>query len=281
MVGSVRGTKAVGVGGPRDAGNAFSSHRTAFRSAPGNYVRRTGRSRSSTPVEHHRRSRCENRSVSFFSDMEPRDDTVREPEPRRVRWRGEPDDTVGVPVAIGPLVVQNDQVAIVVSGFIAYPAGFTFSLVIISRLNPAPLPLGHGHPGMRGRRDATGGELRFGLGFADGSKVVNPFPHPLTRGEAPTRLLRSRGGGGDSRKWSQEYWCEPLPPKGPMLVVFEWGDYGVPETSLDLDATALLDAATEATPLWPQDVDLPDDPDAPSGRSGLGWRTSSFGRVSP
>ena len=217
--------------------------------------------------------------MGFFSDFEPLDDTFREPEPRRVRWRGEPDDTVGLPVAVSPLVVQNEQVAIIVSGIVAYPAGFTFSLVVISRLNPAPLPLGHGHPGMRGRRDATGGALRFGLGFADGSKVVNPFPHPRNGGEAPTRLLRSRGGGGDSRKWSQEYWCEPLPPTGSMVFVFEWGDYGVPETSLDVDASSILDAAAHVAPLWPDDIDLPDDPDSSTGRPGLGWRSSSYGRM--
>lgn len=203
--------------------------------------------------------RWKTRLVGFFSDTEPPTDAYREPEPRRVRWRGDVDDTAGVPVALSLLLVCNDQVAVVASGFSAYPSGFTFSLVSISRLDPSPVPLGFHHPGMRGRGDSTGGEFRFGIAFSDGSKVVN-YGHRSTPPDEPSvRTLRLRGGGGGGRRWSQELWCEPLPSAGLMALVIEWRDFGVSETSIETDGSAILDAGSRAVPLWPDDVDLPEE----------------------
>jgi len=210
--------------------------------------------------------------VDFFADLEPPDDAHRRPEPQRVRWRGDTDDTAGVSVAIRPLLVQTDQAAVIVSGFFAYPTGFAFSLVAISRLNPAPSPLGFLHPGM----DSTGGELRFGIGFADGSKAMSRWNSIPSRNTS-VRTLHPRGGGGGGRKWSQEFWCEPLPPVGPMAFVFEWRDFGVPQTSIDVDATAVLDAASLTAPLWPDDVDLPEDPNFSARGPGARWNSRTYG----
>jgi len=221
---------------------------------------------------------CKTRAMGFFSDLKPPSDAFREPEPRRVRWRGDPDDTAGVPVHFNPLVVHNDQVAIVASSFFAYPTGFSFSLVTISRLSPAPSSFGTLYPGFRGQRDSLGGEFRFGIGFADGSKVINGA-HPIPGEEPPLRLLRPQGGGGGGRKWSQQFWCEPLPPAGSMVFVFEWRDFEVMETSIEVDATSVLDAGTHAAPLWPEDVDLLEEPGSPSGRAGTRWNSSSFGKM--
>lgn len=221
------------------------------------------------------RQECNTRRVGFFSEIELPGDAYREPEPRRVRWRGDTDDTVGVLVPIGPFKVHNDQVAIVVTGFYAYPAGFIFSLVTISRLNPPSSPLSFHHPGMPGQRHTPGGELHFGIGFADGSKLFQQ--HRVIPGTEPSlRSLRSRGGGGGGRKWNQEFWCEPLPPRGPMAFVFEWGDFAVPETSIDVDATPVIDAATHAKSLWPEDADLPEDPEHSPRQSGTQWNSGVF-----
>lgn len=214
--------------------------------------------------------------MSFFDDLEPPDDDAREPEPRRERWRGVPEDTAGIPVALGPLVIRNGQIAIVLSDVVAYSAGFTFSLAAISRLSPSPSPLNFGHPGVRSRREANGGGLRFGLAFADGTKTVGPFQSQPSHG-SQSRVLRPRGGSGDRRRWAQAFWCEPLPPAGSMNFVCEWADYGLPETSRDIDADAIIVAATRAAPLWPEDVDLPDNPQYPSGPAGYG--SSTFGRM--
>jgi hypothetical protein len=91
--------------------------------------------------------------VGFFSDIEEPGDAFRGPEPRRVKWRGDVDDTMGIPVPLGPLLIRTEQVAVIVSGFFAYPSGFRFSLLSISRLDPSPAPFGL-QPGMRARGDS-------------------------------------------------------------------------------------------------------------------------------
>ena len=44
-----------------------------------------------------------------------------------------------------------------------------------------------------------------------------------------------------------------------MAFIFEWGDFAVLETSIDIDADLVIDAATHAQSLWPEDADLPED----------------------
>ena len=213
--------------------------------------------------------------MGFFSDFEPQVDVVREPQPQRVKWRGDPDDTVGVPVELEPLQVKNDQAAVIVFGLLVYPRGFAFSLATISRLSPAPAQLGFLHPG-RG----SGGELRFGIGFADGSKVVSRW-NMVPGGETSNWTLRPMGGGGGGRKWTQGFWCEPLPPAGRMAFVCEWSDFAIPETSFDVDATAILDAAVRAAPLWPDDADLPEELGLTADHPGALWSSSTYGRMRP
>jgi hypothetical protein len=226
------------------------------------------------------RRECNTQRVGFFSEIELPVDAYREPEPRRVKWRGDSDDTVGALVPAGPFQVHNDQVAIVVTGFFAYPAGFTFSLVTISRLNPPPAPLSFHHPSMAGQQRTPKGELRFGIEFSDGSKLFQQ--HRVVPGtESSLRSLRSRGGGGGGRKWNHEFWCEPLPPAGSMTFVFEWGDYAIPETSIDVDGTAVVDAANRAISLWPEDADLPEDPDRSPRQASRQYTSGEFRKREP
>ena len=216
--------------------------------------------------------------MGFFSDIVQPGDAFRGPEPRRVKWRGDIDDTMGIPVPFGPLLIRTEQVAVIVSGFFAYPSGFRFSLLSISRLDPSPAPFGL-QPGMRARGDSADGELRFGIGFADGTKVVGTR-HSLFHSDASPRTLRSMGGGGGGRKWSQEFWCQPLPPRGPMALVIEWRDLGVVETTTEVDGSLILDAGSRAVPLWPDDADLPEETGHHSSGSATSW-SSGPRRESP
>jgi hypothetical protein len=219
--------------------------------------------------------------MGFFSELEPPDDTFREPEPRRMKWRGDAEDTVGVALPLNALLVQTDQVAIIASGFFAYPLGFAFSLVTISRLNPSPVPLGmHPHPGAR-RGGIPGGEFRFGIGFSDGTTAFSMRYRPGSDGEPAPRTLHPRGGGGGGRTYRQSFRCEPLPPSGSMAFVCEWPDLEIPETSVDIDATTIIEAASRTQPLWPEDVDLPDESTSEHQRGRGAWRSSSYGRTQP
>ena len=134
--------------------------------------------------------------MGFFSELQPPDDTDREPEPRRVKWRGDADDTVGVGLPFNVVLVHTDQVAVTATGFIAYPLGFAFTLVTISRLSPSPLPLGmHPHPGAIRRGGLPGGEFRFGIGFSDGTAAFTMHRNRGPESEPPSRILHTRGEG--------------------------------------------------------------------------------------
>jgi len=219
--------------------------------------------------------------MGFFSELEPPDDTFREPAPRRMKWRGDAEDTVGVALPLNALLVKNDQVAIVASGFVAYPLGFSFSLVTISRLNPSPVPLGmHPHPGSRWG-GIPGREFRFGIGFSDGTAAFSMRYRPRLDGEAAPRTLRLSEGGGGGRTYRQSFWCEPLPPSGSMAFVCKWPELEIPETSVDIDATAIIEAASRTVPLWPEDVNLPDESNGEPQRGRGAWRSSSYGSTQP
>lgn len=219
--------------------------------------------------------------MGFFSELEP-PEGFKEPEPRRMKWRGDPDDTVGVALPLTSLLVQTDQVAVIASGFFAYPSGFTFSLVTVSRLNPSPVPLGmHPHPGAIRRGGVPGGEFRFGIGFSDGTTAFSMRHRVGPDVEAAPRTLRPRGGGGGGRTYGQSFWCEPLPASGSMAFVCEWPDMAIPETSVDVDATAIIEAASRSVPLWPEDIDLPEESGTEHRGSSAVWRSSSYGRSQP
>ncbi len=220
--------------------------------------------------------------MGFFSELEPPDDAFREPEPRRMKWRGDADDTIGVPLPLTALFVRTDEVAVIASGFFAYPSGFAFSLVTISRLSPSPAPLGmHPHPGAVRRGGVPGGEFRFGIGFSDGTTAFSMRHRLGPDGEPAPRTLHPRGGGGGGRAYRQSFWCAPLPPSGSMAFVCEWPDFAIPETSVDVDATAIIEAASRAVPLWPEDVDLPDEPGGDPQRASGQWRSGTFRRMQP
>ncbi len=212
--------------------------------------------------------------MSFFDDTfaEPE---FAPPEPRRRRWRGDSNDTLGVPVLFADFLVRNDDIAIMVTGLVAFPAGFLVNIVALSRLDPAREPMhvfGHG-AGPR-LRDAERG-FRFGIAFSDGTKVTGHLHRPAGAPGQPS--LQPRGGGSGGRRFAQGYWCQPLPPPGPVRFVCRWLDQGVEEVALELEARLILDAAAHATTIWSDDIDLTEDDERASRASGSGFWTASGG----
>lgn len=107
-----------------------------------------------------------------------------------------------------------------------------------------------------GRREWSGtsafpGEsLRVGVVFADGrTSVAENFTGPPVP-VSDVRLVPLHGSGTQDR-FDQRFWVEPLPPAGPLGVVVEWVRRRVPETRVDLDGRAILEAAARAQTLWP------------------------------
>lgn len=128
--------------------------------------------------------------MSFF------DDTVAEPEfappePRRRRWRGDSNDTLGVPVPFADFLVRNDDIAIMVTGLVAFPAGFLVNIVSISRFEPPKEPMHMIGHGAMGRFGGTGRGFRFGIALSDGTKLTEHLPRARPSGVASQPLLQA------------------------------------------------------------------------------------------
>lgn len=197
--------------------------------------------------------------MGFFDDI-PDPPELRPPDAQRQPWRGVPEDTHGIPVSLSAILAKGDQAAVVLLDVVAYPAGILLNVIATSRLDPSPFAPG----GMRGpgRRGPMAG-VRLGISFSDGSKVANTafIPRP---GPPEGRILRPQGGSGGGRGFRWSFWSEPLPSPGVMRFVCDWIEAGIAETSVELDANAVLEAAAEATPIWPDDVGLPEPPGRPA-----------------
>jgi hypothetical protein len=131
----------------------------------------------------------------------------------------------------------------------AFPSGVSFSLVFRIRpdLNREIGP-GPRRPLMMGFHSSEG--PRFGIGLADGQKIVLGR-HPEHDGDEPRGpLLISSGGGGNRDEWGMKTWLWPLPPSGPMTFVMSWPKLEIPETAVTRDSNELLTAATEAERIW-------------------------------
>jgi hypothetical protein len=149
-------------------------------------------------------------------------------EPRRERWSGHSHDTIGVPVPLVVALAHTENVAVMVSGVMAFPAGFSFSLLTFARMQSVGMPpalMGMRHHGPSPYDEDS--VLRFGLRFADGTKVTNLDDFGGLPGQSQRRSLMPQGGGGGGRKYSQSFWCEPLPPDVEMVFVIAWPKYDI------------------------------------------------------
>lgn len=202
--------------------------------------------------------------MSFFEPLpEPIHEPTRGPRPP---WVAPPGTELGVGVAISLLLARTERVAVALEGGRAFSTGVELRLVV--RRRPPDRedeerserldPFGWGP---RSRRGAPNDNLRFGVAFADGSKVTSLDPsHPP--GDAPsTPVLWQRGGGGDEDEQALHLWLWPLPPPGPVGFVVRWPRENIPEVRHEVDAQIFLDAAARVTELWPAEPTRPGDVD--------------------
>jgi hypothetical protein len=151
--------------------------------------------------------------MSFFDDT-PEVPEYQPPEPRRRRWRGDSNDTLGVPVPYGHLLVRNDDVALLITNLVVFPAGFNVNVIALSRLERLNGLVGlHQQLGMDGTQTRNEG-FRFGIEFSDGSKVTNNRHRGYSVREPGQPLLVPRGGGGGGRRYNHGFWCTSLPAPG-------------------------------------------------------------------
>jgi hypothetical protein len=192
------------------------------------------------------------------------------PEHRPPAWTGPPDNELGIALPIQVELARSDSLALAILRLVAFSTGFSFTFAIRRRVavrqHETALP--PFHPGGMTQPDA----LRLGIEFANGAKATTLDRHPgMPRNvdDMPTGpLLMRRGGGGGGRSWNNEMWVWPLPPPGVVAFVCDWQVEGIPLTRREIDAQAILDAATQAEELWP------DERTPPGG--GSAWATMNF-----
>lgn len=101
-------------------------------------------------------------------------------------------------------------------------------------------------------------EMRLGIALSDGQRLVadsHRLPWPGDEDNTPNaHTLRHLGGSGSSDEninlQKGALWLWPLPPAGPLTLVFEWPAFGIAQTEFQVDATVLRSAAERARPLW-------------------------------
>lgn len=195
--------------------------------------------------------------MAFFEPPEPPPPPV--PQPPTPPWFSAPEGMLPGVVALALVLAETDEHAICVTRLAAYPTGFAFELLTLSRSSEGVDPLLFGpQAAHRRRRPGASGELepeqlRYGVQFSDGRKATNVEGyHGRPDGQPADGIrLHTRGGGGGGRSWHQDSWVWPLPPAGALAFVCEWPAAGIELSRREIDAAAVIDAATHARALFP------------------------------
>ncbi|WP_433074508.1 hypothetical protein ACQP1P_27495 [Dactylosporangium sp. CA-052675] len=182
-----------------------------------------------------------------FFDQRPEPAPVREADP--VPW-ARPETVLPGIAADTVILARTDDAVLALSELRAYPNGF--QLVFTAVVRQPPGRPGFGSNGFLRRYEpgpVPDTFLRFGMRFADGTVLTNLDADPGNPGEVRPRLM-PEGGHGGRRRYEQSYWVSPLPPPGRLDVVVEWPAQGIPETTVELGAAVVLDAARRAQTLF-------------------------------
>jgi hypothetical protein len=164
-----------------------------------------------------------------------------------------PEFVVPGSVAADLVLVRTDEVAVTIGLLRVYTTGF--ELTVDSRSRRAAL--GHRIGGMSRRYTPAGIEpedgLRLGMEFSDGRRAELDAPRSYPDQADPGALVvMPDSSGGSDRKWYSRFWVYPLPPSGPVVFVATWPAFGVAEARVELEADAILSAASRAIVLWPE-----------------------------
>jgi len=172
----------------------------------------------------------------------------------RPDWTSPPEDVLPAVIAVDRVLARSDRAVVALSAVRAFPTGVAFGLAVWVRGYDdddwAGMPRGV-FPGRR----VTEYTFRFGVELADGrraSNLVRPHCDDAQDPDGPVLIFSGGASGGPEGQVQFDLWLWPLPPPGRLRVVCEWPAYDIAETSVELDATELVDAAARARPVWDQ-----------------------------
>ncbi|MDR7274662.1 hypothetical protein [Catenuloplanes atrovinosus] len=189
--------------------------------------------------------------MGFFDDLPPPPVAPSPPERPRPAW-AMPEDAIGVAVPLDIALAFGDGVAVGVTALTAFANGFEVTVSAVARVDDRRgRVLRDGFRRAYPPDEPPGPEfLRFGLRYADGGVATNlTFPGALDA-EPAGPLLIHHSGTGTQRRQTVTYWAWPLPPPGPLTVVFSWPARGIDEFRTEIDAGAVRAAADRAVVVW-------------------------------
>jgi hypothetical protein len=173
-------------------------------------------------------------------------------------WMAPPENVFGHRVDADLILARTDDVAMGITGMIAYPTGLSFAVSSRRRevfLHDATEEMWHRGPLYDASGHVRQDVVRFGIEFSDGRKATTFDPYPPWRDdqtslpEGPV-LIHRGGGSGGVRSQEHGFWVWPLPPPGPFAFVCEWPSEGIPVTRAQIDAGLIIEAAQRAEVLW-------------------------------
>jgi len=184
---------------------------------------------------------------------------------------GEPDDDLHrqiqppeneIPAALPQnlLLARTDEVAVALLGLQVHSTGVTFELTV--RVRPsARAELGHRLQELVWDRGRGTARFLLGVELADGRRGSS-----VPGRSSEDVFFHSRGGSDGDSSISQRWWLSPLPPEGPVRVVVRCPELRLAETAVELDGTAIRQAAEQVVELWPwsrQELAPPEPPPPP------------------
>lgn len=158
---------------------------------------------------------------------------------------GPPEDEVGVLALSSFLLARTPEVVVAVRGITAYSDGLHLSTVVLFADEQKSEDIAYSMNDF----SRSPGRFRFGMVFSDGRAATSGTRDaPVVQGDEPGLVLLSSTTAG--LMWSGEYWLNPLPPAGPLIIGCRWPDRGIPETLVEIDPSPLLAAAATSGPVW-------------------------------
>ncbi|MFE6779071.1 hypothetical protein [Streptomyces sp. NPDC057702] len=146
---------------------------------------------------------------------------------------------------------------VMLSGWHVWPRSVTIRVEVFRRRTTVGGPARH---------PSATGALRCGMLLGDGRKVTT-LDAPAPSATGPTGPSLRLEGGGEGFHEHLVLHLSQLPPEGPLELVVEWPDEGVPETHSTFDGTLVRHAGAEAVPIWPETDPLATSPaQAPATR---------------
>lgn len=163
------------------------------------------------------------------------------------------------------VLARSEAAAVAVQAIRAYSTGALFEIAwVIRRTDETATQWQEVHE-IAFRHSPVGragsDSLLLGVALSDGTTARSNDRFDWREPGAGPRFINSggSGGGGGTERihGTAAHWLSPLPPAPTMELICSWPRFGIEESRRTVDTTSLLEAASSAHWIWPEDADLP------------------------